>query len=116
MSSSTVIDSLCNRLAGENIVVICFYCDFRDRKEQTVINILGTLLKQLIGGKGITEYINQVFEKESGNLGGRDLRLPHLLKMLATTLVSRERAFICIDALDGSLPENRLELLESLLL
>lgn len=114
MSSSTVIDSLCDHLAGENIVVTCFYCDFLDRKEQTGINISGALLKQLIGGRDTPEYINQVLQKELGNLGGRGLRLPDPLKMLTVTLASRERAFICIDALDKSPPDHRLELLESL--
>ena len=45
-------------------------------------------------------------------LGGRGPRLSHIVKMPQTTS-SKERTFICIDALDECVPEHRAKLLDS---
>ena len=48
--SSLVVDTLCDRARGQNIAVTCFYFDFAAGKEQTSENMLGALLKQVVGG------------------------------------------------------------------
>ena len=40
----------CNQARGQNIVVSCFYFDYAARREQSAINMLGSLLKQMISG------------------------------------------------------------------
>ena len=51
-SSSLVVDRLGDRAGGRNVAVLCFYFDFAARKEQTATSMLGSLVKQVIGGMG----------------------------------------------------------------
>ena len=48
--SSLVVDRLCDQARGQNTAVTCFYFDFAARKEQSVTNMLGSLVKQVVGG------------------------------------------------------------------
>jgi len=43
--SSLVVDRLCDQARGQSTAVTCFYLDFAARKEQSVANILGSLLR-----------------------------------------------------------------------
>ncbi|RPA91551.1 hypothetical protein L873DRAFT_300588 [Choiromyces venosus 120613-1] len=97
-----------------NVKVIGLYCDYLDRKEQTVRNLLGALLKQVACIGEIPEDIRQVFEAAKGYLGGTGPRLSQLREMLKTAIASQEQLFICIDALDEASPEHRVDLLDAL--
>ena len=109
-----MIDTLCDRARGQNVAVACFYCDFTVRKEQSPTNMLGAILRQIVGGlKEIPEGIVQAFEDQKQVIGGRGLRLPEIVRMLQTISSSR-RTFICVDALDECVPEYRVKLLSSL--
>jgi len=109
-----VIDSLCDQDGEENIAVAAFYCDFLAQQEQTVTNVVGAILKQLVGRGGITEDLREAFEKAKKELGGRGPQLADLMGMLRTAIASLPNVFICIDALDEYLPKCLPELLESL--
>ena len=109
-----MIDSLCDQGRKESIAVAGFYCDFLSREEQTVTNVVGAILKQLVGRGGIPNYVRKAFQEGKTEFGGRGLRLADLMGMLRTTIVSLPRVFICIDALDEFLPKCLPELLESL--
>ena len=75
---------------------------------------MGALLKQVVGGlEEIPEEVSQAYQKQKKGLGGRAFRLSDIVKMLQTT-ASKERTFICIDALDECVPEYRVKLLDSL--
>jgi len=109
-----VIDSLCDQAGGQNATVAGFYFDFADQKDQSPTSTMGALLKQVVGGlEEIPEEILQAFQKQKKALGGRGPRLSEIVKMLQTTS-SKERTFICIDALDECVPESRVKLLNSL--
>ena len=113
-SSSLVIDSLCDQAEEENIAVAAFYCDYLSQQEQTINNIVGAILKQLVGRRGITNGIREAFRKAKKEVGGRGPRLSDLTGMLRTAISSLPRVFICIDALDECLPKCLPELFESL--
>ena len=115
-TSSLVIDSLCDRanLKKKNIVVAGLYCDFRSQPEQTITNVVGAILKQLVVKGSIPNYVREAFEKGKTELGGRGLRLVDLMRMLRTAIASLPQVFICVDALDEFLPKCLPELLESL--
>jgi len=91
-----------------------FYCDFRDRREQTTVNIIGTILKQLIVRGEVLEHVQKAFQKAKNEVGGRGLRLPDMVRMLKQTIATLPQVFICIDALDECLPQHLLGLLVSL--
>ena len=112
--SSLVVDSLCDQVGGQNAAVACFYFDFAARKEQSVANMLGSLLKQIISGMGtIPEEISRAFQAQKMAIGGRGPRLPDIVKMLQI-ITSSLRTFICIDALDECAVVHRVKILNSL--
>ena len=50
-NSSLVIDKLCDEAEEEeDTAVMCFYFDFAARNEQSPVNMLGSLLRQLVSG------------------------------------------------------------------
>ena len=112
--SSLVVDRLCDQTRGQNIAVTCFYFDFAARKEQSVTNMLGSLLKQVVGGMAkVPEEISRAFQEERMAIGGRGPRLPDMVKMLQT-ITSELPIFVCIDALDECEAAHRVTLLDSL--
>ena len=98
----------------QNITVVGLYCDYLDRKEQTTSNILGAMLKQLIGSGIIPDDIRKAFEDAKRHFGGVHPEVPELMKMLKTAIRQRQRVVICIDGLDESLAAHRTGLLSAL--
>jgi len=113
-TSSLVIDSLCNQAKEENIAVAVFYCDFLSQEEQTITNIVGGILRQLVAKRGIPDHIRKAFQEAQTEIGGRGLRLAELMAMLRVAIASLPRVFICADALDECLPKCLPALLGSL--
>jgi len=109
--SSLVIDRFYGR---QGMTVAGLYCDYLDRKEQTTSNILGAMLKQLVGRGNVPQEIRKAFEDAKGHFGGVRPRVPQLVNMLKSVIAQRKRVVICIDGLDESLPEYRTGLLNSL--
>ena len=113
-NSSLVIDKLCDEAAEEDTAVTCFYFDFAVRNEQSPINMLGSLLRQLVSGlEEIPEVVVRGFRNEKKIIGGRGLQVSRILKMFQT-ITATKRTFICVDALDECVPEHRMVVLESL--
>ena len=113
-TSSLVIDTLCDKAQEENIAVAGLYCDFISQQEQTTTNIIGAILKQLVGREGTPDYLREAFQRGKKEFGGRGPRLANLMEMLKQAIVSLPRVFICLDALDECLPRYLPELLDSL--
>ena len=109
-----MIDSLCDRPGGEHIAVAGLYCDFLAQQEQTVTNIMGAILKQLVSRGEVPEGLRKAFQKSKGEFGGRGPQLADLMGMLRIAIASISRVSICIDALDELFPKYLPELLESL--
>jgi len=112
--SSLVIDKLCDEAMEEDTAVACFYFDFAARNEQSPVNMLGSLLRQLLSGlEGIPEAVARGFRNQKKVIGGRGLQVSGILKMFQT-ITTRKHTFICVDALDECVPEHRMVILESL--
>ena len=113
-NSSLVIDKLCDDAVEKDTAVACFYFDFAARNQQSPVNMLGSLLRQIVGGlEGIPEVVFQGFRNEKKVIGGRGLQVSGILKMFQT-ITAKKRTFICVDALDECVPEHRMVILESL--
>ena len=113
--SSLVVDNLCGLSRGQNTVVTCFYLDFAAREEQSVASILGSLLKQVVGGiEGVPEEVRRTFEEKKMTIGGwGPPPLPDIVRMLQI-ITSSLRTFVCIDALGQCPAAHRVKLLDSL--
>jgi len=108
------VDRLCDQFTGQNTAVTCFYLDFAARKEQTVANILGSLLRQVVGGmEKVPEEIAQAFQGQKMAIGGRGPQLSDIVKM-SQAITSSLRTFVCIDALDECAAAHQVKLLNSL--
>ena len=112
--SLLVVDKLCDQARGQNIAVTYFYFDFATQKEQSATSILGSLLKQAIGGmRMLPEEISRAFRHEERGSRGLGLQLPEIMKMLQA-ITSSLRFYIWIDALDECVAVHRANLLDSL--
>ena len=113
-TSSLVVDKLCDMTVERNIAVSCFYVDFAAREEQTPTNILGSLLKQIVGGlEKVPDEISRTFRDYKKVIGGRGLRVAEIVNMLQTVTCFKP-TFICVDALDECVERHRPEVLDSL--
>ena len=108
-----MIDTLCDQAREESLGVTWLYCDYLAQDEQTVINMMGAILKQLVAGREISKDIREEFQEAKKN-GGRRPLLADLRRMLRIAIAPLPQVFICMDALDECLPRNLLELLELL--
>jgi len=112
--SSLVIDTLCKHSGKERAAVACFYIDFAAREEQSPTAILGSVLKQVVGGLDeIPERIIKAFRDRKKVIGGQRLALSEIVEFLQD-ISSSQCTFICIDALDECPPGYRMKLLDSL--
>jgi len=112
--SSIVIDTLREQAREQNIAVLSLYCDYRARMDQSAVNMIGGLLRQVtLGPTRIPGEIQNAFE-ESKNRGGQGLRLPEMLKLFVKVIAPIERVYICVDAVDELPPRDRLEFLRTL--
>ena len=105
--SSLVIDRLLYQSGEEDLAVTWLYCDHSARRDQTVINMIGAILKGLVGSE-IPEDIRRAFRGERRPLLG------DLIRILKTAIASLPQVFICIDALDECQPTTLAGLLKSL--
>ena len=96
------------------MVVAGLYCDYLNQQDQTTTNVIGAILKQLVGRGDIPDYVREAFQVAKRNFGGRGPELPDLMRMLKIAIASLPQIFICLDALDEFLPKNLPELLGSL--
>ena len=114
--SSLMIDTLCEQARRNSVVVLFFYCDHRVQKGQSAVNIIGCLLRQFVlGAAVIPDGVHSLFEDSESRKGCRKgLQLPEMVKLFIKTIIPIERAYICIDAVDDLLPQNRSEFLDAL--
>ena len=109
-----MIDTLCKQIVRENAAVACFYFDFTAQEEQSPAAILGSVLKQVVGGLDeIPEGIAKAFREREKVIGGQMLALSEIVEFLED-ISSSQCTFICIDALDECPPRHRVKLLDSL--
>jgi len=109
-----VIDHLCDQASKSDIAVVGLYCDFLAQHEQTTLNMLGAILKELINRREIPKHVKQAFKKAKRESSYLRPRLPDLLELIKATVASLPQVFICIDALDEMLPKHRSDFLRSL--
>ena len=86
-TSSLVVDKLCDTARERNIGVSCFHIDFAAREEQSLADILGSLLKQIVGKlEKIPDEIIRMFKGHRRVIGGRGLRVPQIVELLLTVI------------------------------
>ena len=105
---------------GENVSISFAYCDYKDRTNQTTVNLISSLVKQTVSRqKDMPVEVVNLYSAHGH--GQRLLSLENQLSLLSSFPNSFRRSFILIDALDEHFTnedeENalRLTLLDELL-
>ena len=112
--SSLVIDTLCKQAVKRSTGVACFYFDFASQEEQSPTAVLGSVLKQVVGGLDeVPEGIVKAFRDHEKVIGGKRLSLSDIVEFLQD-ISSTRCTFMCIDALDECPPGHRVKLLDVL--
>ena len=112
--SSLVIDTLRKQTRGQNIGVMFLYCDYQMQKDQTAVNMIGSLVRQAaLRAPVIPSEIKSAFD-ESKSEGGDGLQLPDMMKLLVKVAGHTEVVYLCVDAVDEVLPKHRFEFLHAL--
>jgi len=112
--SSLVIDTLREQTRGQNIAILSLYCDYQAQKDQSAVNMIGALLRQVVlGAPSVPDEIKSAFD-ESKRGGGQGLRLADMVKLFVKTISSIELVYLCIDAVDEELRQHRSEFLRAL--
>ena len=88
-----MIDSLCDQARGGGLAVAWSYCDFLAPREQTVVNIIGAILKRLVG-RQIPKNIREAYHE------GRRPLLADLKRILKVAIALLPQVYICIDVLE----------------
>ena len=77
------------------------YCDYRDQKDQSITNIIGSLTSQLLGHlveQDLNTACKQIEEERYKE--GTSPSLPCALRLLKFVSDMFEQTFICLDAID----------------
>ena len=107
--SSTIIEKLSQETS--NCAVAYFYFDFNQGTQQYVINMLCSLVQQLLSRfESIPEPIDSLFK--ACQEGAKPPQINQLERVFKALVDSNERTFVVLDALDEC--ESRDELLEFL--
>ena len=78
-----MIDNLCDWEVGGNAIIAAFYFDFAAQGEQSLMSVLGSLLKQVISAlREIPAKIVQAFQDQKNVVGGRKLGPDEIVEML----------------------------------
>ena len=79
---------------------MCFHLDFAARNEQSTVNMLGSLRRQLVSGlEEIPEAVAGVFRKQKYGVGRGELQISGMLKIFRE-IADTMSTFICVDVLD----------------
>ncbi|KAF8458748.1 hypothetical protein BDZ91DRAFT_800171 [Kalaharituber pfeilii] len=110
--SSIVIEHLLHEFPERDKVGIAWlYGDYRDQGSQTLNNILGSFLKQLLTAASqvpdtITSILESIQKQE------KKVDNSNVIQILRLTLPLFDSIFVCIDAADELEPQTRISLLK----
>lgn len=109
--SSVIIRHLTTTFTRDDVGVIYVYCDFKDTN-QTAINLMGSLLQQIIRKSKSMDKIIDLDERHQQN--GTQPLLTEYLELLQSQFRLFSKVFVVIDALDECPEHDRDELLNAL--
>ena len=115
MLAAIVIDHLCSTIRSVDVGIVHIYCNYKMQLEQTTVNLVASLLKQLVQQHGlISDDLKSLYCRHI-----KDETRPTLdevFEMLQSEMNRYRQIFVVVDALDECSIENRVrqELLSKL--
>ena len=96
---SIVIEHLRQVFTEKDVSISYIYCDYKDRKTQTTVNLISSLVKQMVLQQSdMPKDVIDLYTKH-GN-GQSSLSLEDLSRLLSSLSNHFRRSFILVDALD----------------
>lgn len=93
--SSLLIDHLSQTYQDNNIGLAYLYCNYKLKEEQTIVRLMSSLLKQLLGqGQPVPDSLLKKYKSNSA------LTTDDISAALTDTIKSYDKVFVVIDALD----------------
>jgi hypothetical protein len=114
--SSLVVDHLLWRLQNPDVAIAYIYCDYGNDVEHTPLNLLGSILKQLVySGPDVSRVVKDVYHNRIKK--NARMKLTEVSSLLHIEAARYSRVYVIVDALDECSDRNgvRRTLLESLL-
>ena len=99
MLASLVIDHLQQMPAVENSVTVYVYCDYKRQEEQTPINLIASVIKQLLQHRLLVPARVLEMYKDHHRRGTRP-NFEEMLKMTGLSISLFSRVYLIVDALD----------------
>ncbi|KAI1323192.1 nucleoside phosphorylase domain-containing protein [Xylariaceae sp. FL0255] len=108
--TSVVVNDLETRFRSEDVSIVYVYCNYKRQNEQTVENLLSSLLKQLASYlPSLPRCITELHERHS--LKRTRPFVDEVLQALESVIAQSSRVIIVIDALDECQASTRKKLL-----
>jgi len=103
----------------DDVCIAYIYCDYKDRKNQTTVNLLSSITKQFVlQQKTMPEEVKELYVKHKH--GQSSPSLDEYSKLLTVLSTRYRRSFVVVDALDelsnneGETPVIQIKLVEYL--
>ena len=97
--SSLVIDTLCKQAVEGDAALACVYFHFANPEEKSPAAVLGSVLKQVVGGMNeVLERIFKLFQNRKKVIGGRRPSPEEIVEFLKD-IKTAQCTFICLDTL-----------------
>lgn len=102
MLASIAIEYLVNTFRSQQDIGVCYiYCDYKIQDEQTPLNLLASLLKQLLQYKSLVpEDIRGLYKKHNNGTKTTRPILDEVFESLQLTAASFSLVYLVVDALD----------------
>jgi len=103
-NSSAIIDHLQNKFSEEDIGIAFIYCNYKEQEEQTIGNLMRSLLQQLLQRRSLPAELYTLYQRHT--IQKIRLTISESLELLHAELSRCSRAFIIVDALDECSDDN----------
>ena len=96
--ASISVDYLKSRFTDENNAVVCVFCSYLDGGQQRSIDLVASILEQLVQRKGVENELRMLYQLHQPYYTRPKPR--EISELLFSTIQEFARVFIVIDALD----------------
>ena len=113
MLTSLVIDHLQQTRSNENTATIYIYCDYGRRDEQTLLDLVSSLIRQLLSHQeSIPENILRTYQDHLGK--GTRPKPEYFTELAQSSMEQLSQIYVILDALDelGNVNKVRQDLIE----
>jgi len=107
-----VIDYLQNFFKGKDAAIVCIYCNYKEQTEQTVSELIASLLKQLVQDRPMTsDHVKSLYEQHVAR--GTRPTYDELRKVFQSE-IGTSTVYVVVDALDECLERDQGHLMTEL--